>query len=79
MNGLLSAAFYNYVTLGHLPLLFTVRYLCHFLEVAKRDKMGVRGFPPGKFFKTTPFLSLETPFLYKLHNSNDVEMTLFRC
>ena len=46
---------------------------------AKRAKMGVRGLSPGKFFKTTPFLSLETPFLYKLHNSNDVEMTLFRC
>ena len=42
-------------------------------------KWGSGGFPPGKFFKTTPFLSLETPFLYKLHNSNDVEMTLFRC
>ena len=45
--------------------------------------MGVRGLSPGKifgkFFKTTPFLSLETPFLYKLHNLNDVEMTLFRC
>ena len=41
-------------------------------------KWGSGGVPPGKFFKSTPFLSLETPFLYKLQNSNDVEMTLFR-
>ena len=42
-------------------------------------KWGSGGVPPGKFFKTTLYLSLETPFLYKLHNSNDVEMMLFRC